>query len=389
MKKIIAVTVPVLIIIACVIASFSYIGFGKISASVAGFTFPSDFKKDKMPLSTKNYDRLNEKEKQAYICIFNHIERHPEYIKVPKLSGNEFNNVFFAVKNDNPDMLCFSDSCNMITFLSTCLIELNYNTDVSECTRMQQVLLDRAKSIVGMMGGIQSDYEKELFIHDYIVSACTYESSGNASNAYGCLVEGEAVCSGYSRAAMLLLEYAGVESMLISGTGISEEEGRISHMWNIVWVDGAPYHLDVTWDDPRSDFEGSMTHSYFNLTTQEILLDHEDFSADIECTQTQANYFRREKLFFESYNRDVFLRIQEKLLENIENGMNYIEMMFATSDAYDDAVSSLIDNSSPFSDMYRIVNTLNDAQIAGIDTSHVNFAKDVGKNYVRIMFDNN
>ena len=48
------------------------------------------------------------------------------------------------------------------------------------------------------------DYEKALYIHDYIVNKCRYlEESDNTeyeSTAYGCLVEGVANCEGYAKA---------------------------------------------------------------------------------------------------------------------------------------------------------------------------------------------
>ncbi len=52
-----------------------------------------------------------------------------------------------------------------------------------------------------------NDYEKELAVHDYIVGCASYDEAHlnalgiglpNSDNPYGCLINGKAICSGYS-----------------------------------------------------------------------------------------------------------------------------------------------------------------------------------------------
>ena len=98
-----------------------------------------------------------------------------------------------------------------------------------------------------------TDYQKELAIHDYLIENCEYDVEGYESgkieadsfNAYGALCLGVAVCEGYAEAAALLLNRAGVETLVITGDSRGEK-----HAWNIVKIDGDYYHLDVTWNDP-------------------------------------------------------------------------------------------------------------------------------------------
>lgn len=368
-----------------VITLFNTIGFDKLEAYFSVFSFPDEFT-EKQPLSTKNFDMLNETEKKAYINVFNNIEKHPEYIKIPLLSQAEFENVYFAVKNDNPDVLCFSDSCNMISFMSSSFLQLQYDYEKDECDTKTDELNRKAEEIIRIVD-VSDEYTAELAIHDYIVVNCSYEEDAkNASNAYGCLVGGEAVCSGYSRAAMLLLSKAGIESILIGGTGINSENESISHMWNIVWIDEKTYHLDVTWDDP--DYAGNVvSHQFFNLTTEDISVDHKDFAVDIDCNSTAAGYFEKEKLLFDKYDSETLTRIRNRLCDNINSEKNYIEIEFSDKDSYDTAVESIIDNSSPTSDMYKIVSFISENTENKVDTTHINFVKENNKNYIRLMFD--
>ena len=216
----------------------------------------------------------------------------------------------------------------MVSYMSAYFLQLHYSYETAVCNNMKNELNNKADEII-RNAELSDEYSAELFIHDYIVNNCTYtEDAKNSSSAYGCLIENEAVCSGYSRAAMLLLKKAGIESMLVGGTGITSESDSISHMWNLVWIDGNPYHLDVTWDDPTSA-NNNLSHMYFNLTTEEISVDHKDISVDIECVSTDANYFVREKLRFEEYDRNAFDEITNRLISNIEDGKNYVEIEFS------------------------------------------------------------
>lgn len=383
-KKSALILISIIILIS-LITFFQNIGFDKISAYLSDFTFSDEFE-TKKPLSTKNFDMLNKTEKQAYICVLNKIENHPEYIKIPKLSQDEFTNVYFAVKNDNPDMLCFSDSCNMITFMSTCFLQLSYDYEKDICSSMTEELYATVYEIMDSID-MSDEYTAELSIHDYIVMNCSYtENAKNASNAYGCLVDGEAVCSGYSRATMILLYEAGIESMLVGGTGITSENESISHMWNIVWIDGEPYHLDVTWDDPTSS-SNAISHLFFNLTTEHISSDHKDLSVDIACDAVEANYFVREHLLFDEYNSQTLSSLMTRLVDNINSGRNYLEIEFSNNTAYNNAVNAIIDNSTHSSDMYKIINYISEHTKNKVDTSHINFVQENEKYYIRLMFD--
>ena len=58
-----------------------------------------------------------------------------------------------------------------------------------------------------------------------------------------------------------------------------------------MYIDGEPYHFDVTWDD-----QDYLSYAYFGLTTAQVEEDHIITGNDYEvpvCTATQANYFVR------------------------------------------------------------------------------------------------
>lgn len=360
----------------------------KLKAYFSVFDFSDEFDDNKKPFSTHNYDGLSDVEKQAYICIFENISKHPQYIKIPSLSSEEFNRVYFAVKNDNPDMLCFSDSCSMTVFGSASLLEFVYDSDVDECNNKCNKLKKTVEFIINEMPEFNDDYSKELYIHDYIVKNCVYRDEQNASSAYSCLIDGVAVCSGYSRAAMLLLKEAGIDSMLVAGLGKSASQEAVSHMWNIVWIDGEPYHLDVTWDDPSNDNTDIISHLYFNLTDRAISVDHSDYSVSFKCNAETYNYFVRNNLCFKEYSQDTLDVLKLKLVNNINNGRNYIEFLFTDKNEYLSAESNLIQDTSADSDIYNLLDYLSKYADDNLDISHINFTCDDNKHYISMMFDN-
>lgn len=176
-------------------------------------------------------------------------------------------------------------------------------------------------------------FETELYLHDTLLARCVYDEEAAASSrpaaeyphvfsAYGALVNGRAVCEGYSRAFQLLLRAAGIEATLVTG---QSREGE-PHMWNLVTVDGYTYHVDPTWDWTES----GTRHTYFNLTTADILLSHTLDESNIgidTCTATAANYFVRTGRFVSSLATKEQLAglVADALADNPET----IELRFA------------------------------------------------------------
>lgn len=126
-----------------------------------------------------------------------------------------------------------------------------------------------------------SPLHKEAAIHDYLVEHTAYNLFGKQQkSAYGVLVNGTGVCTGYAEAAKILLNRAGIECLIVTGTG---DDGRMQgfHAWNMVRIDNQWYHLDVTWDDP--DQGDLIKYDYFNMSDEEMARNHawnpEDYPA--------------------------------------------------------------------------------------------------------------
>ena len=86
--------------------------------------------------------------------------------------------------------------------------------------------------------------EKAVVFHDYIISSTEYndDSSRLSRNTEcGVFLNHKANCQGYSRAYAILLEKAGIPVDFV----ISD---RMSHMWNLIKINGKWYNVDVEKD---------------------------------------------------------------------------------------------------------------------------------------------
>ena len=63
-------------------------------------------------------------------------------------------------------------------------------------------------------------------------------------SAYGALVEGSTVCTGYAKAYKAICDAMGLECMMING--FQDDAG---HAWNMVTLDGETYYVDCTYGD--------------------------------------------------------------------------------------------------------------------------------------------
>lgn len=124
------------------------------------------------------------------------------------------------------------------------------------------------------LDGADGDADRARRLHDFILAHCQYDRRGLTEKtplcrtAYDALVRGRAVCEGYVMAYRLLLDRAGIES----DVAVSE---TMNHCWNVVNVNGAWRHVDVTRDDPTYEVrlrlrERLTSHRYFLLSDRRL-----------------------------------------------------------------------------------------------------------------------
>ena len=152
----------------------------------------------------------------------------------------------------------------------------------------RQEQLDRkiAQIISQIPSNADTDAEKALYLHDYIVTNVSYELVGDHQTAYGALLDGKAVCAGYADAYQRLLTAVGIRAYTIVGTADNGDGEPFPHAWTLLYLDGKCLYTDVTWD------AAGYGYDYFNLTDDEVAKDHEfDRAIYPACLPNTINYF--------------------------------------------------------------------------------------------------
>lgn len=144
---------------------------------------------------------------------------------------------------------------------------------IKQVNKYEKELISAVKKIVDSIPNNLSLFERELYIHDALLSQCSYDREVTeirddpmAFSIYGALINNKAVCEGYSKTVQYLLSVVGIESITVNG-----ESKNDLHQWNLVNLDGSWYHLDATWDDSEQEY---ITYSYFNISDELIKEDH-------------------------------------------------------------------------------------------------------------------
>ena len=158
-----------------------------------------------------------------------------------------------------------------------------------------------------------SDFEKALYIHDYIVLNSEYDlellemlkSGGTLSgelysekySEYSILVNGTGICGSYALAYRALMTAAGVDCLYLSSQ-------QMNHAWNMVKIDGEWYHVDCCWDDPVPDTFGVTRRTHFLRTDKEIMeLNHFSwFPGFYQATSTKYSNMPREYDVYQKYD---------------------------------------------------------------------------------------
>lgn len=116
-----------------------------------------------------------------------------------------------------------------------------------------------------------------LAVHDALCERIVYTDDAATEeddNAIGALLDGRANCDGYADAFYLAGTLAGLEVRYQHGSGRRDEadadSGEVSHMWNLIMIDGTWRMVDVTWDDQES----GTIHTWFNIGAEQARKTH-------------------------------------------------------------------------------------------------------------------
>lgn len=136
-----------------------------------------------------------------------------------------------------------------------------------------------------------SNYDKALKIHDFIVTKNQYNRGDNSDMSGGYSIYHPAsiiygnggVCNAYATLFDKIATKAGLEVRYATGT--SKKTGE-PHIWNMVKIDGNWYNIDTTWDDPAVGFSDGYVVNIEDFVIYDYFLKSD---ADIEGSRIIDN----------------------------------------------------------------------------------------------------
>ncbi len=227
------------------------------------------------------------------------------------LSEHEVAMVFFYYRADYPQHFWLEGGLRYAVSSRTekvAKLTLSYTMTGAALEQAQTKFHNAVLELLGIAATGNNEYERERLLHDALATKTTYKDGKNAHNAYGALVEGEAVCEGYARAFQYVLYQAGIPCLIAEGESVNPATGQAEgHAWNVVRIGGQYYHVDLTWDD-TDNAKTPVMYPYFNVTTAQITEDHtiqtgSGYSLP-QCVATAANYHVKNGSYLTIYTAD-------------------------------------------------------------------------------------
>lgn len=263
-----------------------------------------------------------------------------------RVSNKDVKKALAQLPNDYPEIFWLGDRYSAVTVTDGSKVSLGLLKDLDEedIPAMAAELEAAVDEIVSSVPD-GSDYDKVLYVHDYIADNTKYDydnvdkpNNGLWHTSYGCLVNGSAVCEGYAEAFTLIMNRLGIESGICTGS---------NHAWNYVNIGGKYYWVDITWDDMGSygrDYQAE--HCYFLINSDMLLRTRNiDWTQGYfpDCDSLDENYFVKNGAYFTEYNRDDVINYIESC-----SGDPHCEFMFADFESYSSALYDLFGDGKIF-----------------------------------------
>lgn len=159
--------------------------------------------------------------------------------------------VLLMLKNDNPIFYFFANATGFSRNRMYVLVSEEY-IDGEVRHALQDDILEYVEDRAAELDAKKTAYAKVRSLHDTLVDTVEYERTDGkpsnrsaAHNILGVINDGTGVCEAYARAFELVLNYVGVDNLVVTGIA-----NKGDHAWNMVKLDDDQYYfVDCTWDD--------------------------------------------------------------------------------------------------------------------------------------------
>ena len=196
--------------------------------------------------------------------------------------------------------------------LYRCAVIVEYDKD-SELEKKVDEIADKFRYL-------SSDADKLMAVHDYLVENIEYSHEHIVSYAYGALIEGKAVCQGYSQSFQKIIDKLNIKGYTLKGWSTAAKPEF--HQWNRVKLDDGWYFIDLTWDDYLN--EEYISYKHFLIDSETLGKNHKDwYSSKEEVDGSKYKYYAYKK-------HGEFANNKEELEQVLRAQINSTNLPYAT-----------------------------------------------------------
>lgn len=226
-------------------------------------------------------------------------------------------NAITYVLNDHPELFYCA---GIITYWDSSTgdilaIEPQYTYDEAVTNEILESLAEYRANVFYSLDSDMNDVEKLMVAHDFVIKTCDYDYERLNSDTLIAedftlvgVLNGTAVCQGYTMMLKYLLDEMDIESTYVYSTAMN-------HIWNAVEIDGKYYHVDSTWTDPGEYYFAEVYRKYFLKGNDyfENEADHYSWECGVSNFGTAYDdYFWNNNAYFFAYVEDYWYYYKDK-----------------------------------------------------------------------------
>ena len=286
------------------------------------------------------YNSLDEKKKKVYDAIIDSVSRKSDYVDLYFIDGvtaEDYCDVYNLLYNDEEALFYMGTKMQYAINQSTNEVRsatLFYDYTKEEIKQMQALIDAEAGKILAKITPEMTHYDIVKLFYDELAENVVYdEDADNCSDIYGVFVGKRAICGGYSKAFSYLCDKVGIETLTITG-----DADEIPHMWNMVKLDGAWYHIDITYAVTESKLGSYVRYDYFCISDDVISRSrdvYDQFYKYPRASSRTYNYYVRNGLVANSYD-EAYEMLYNGIIKASSEKSLVAEILCGSKEVYDE-----------------------------------------------------
>lgn len=291
--------------------------------------------------------KLTDEQQQIFKKIYDSIMNFEESITFNTskeiVTVDDFKNIYmWLIDYECPELMQINGEWNwnyVVLDGKQCITSLKPGYQMTKI-QYQTALLEIGEILFNFKEKLmhKTDYEKELYVHDYIVESVVYDDDSEFSNCpYGVFNKKAARCQGLCKSFMWCMWTLDIDCLCVVGNASG------MHSWNIVKIDNVYSYVDLTWDNGLST-DLLTSHYYFNINDEllkksHILLDAYKKMGIPECTDL-SNWYPQKSNEYITSTKEINDVITECVKNMINNNKKAFALVFKNSNILNDFTSN-------------------------------------------------